>query len=266
MPIRKHIVFRKDATWFQRTMYRFRQTAGWRRYWIAIDAIGVAGLALAASYYFSRSAAGAAARRAAIETLWAGFATNLVTVWLGVRIIDAIVRRRDLRISTRREIAANLELMTDFAAQMARGDASVVEEFDDVLDFLAPSATRDLSWSLDSRERRLVEQARAVGWKVLSLGRDLINLDRVAADHIDALDDETFAEVRETIDGGYPSEWLNVGLLKKALTKIAASAISDPATEAYGAAKMLADVALNYTHARRELEDLVASVRLWLAP
>lgn len=137
----------------------------WWREWGLIDLIALGtGFCLTVGYALYRSSHSTA--DTPILDLWPNIATEIVGVWLSVRIIDAMINRRTSRHNNRQGIVRNMIYFLEIAQ-------TIVPYFDD---WKLRNLQNELSWfeeRLPKRQKYLSEDELLDVRRAISLGKEV---------------------------------------------------------------------------------------------
>lgn len=186
------------------------------------------GGALAYWYYVRAAAVARDGGVSALHSLWPNVATELLGVWMSVRIIDTIVRARDERSSTRQAIATDLAFMGGLANRVRRTDGDAVEElFAAIRDF--DDATPRRSRRLSTDEQRDVSRAIEAARRLANHGDQVIRLESLADTQLIHLPGSSLGDLKAAYLRGRRTAWSTVPDVKRELGTVQAGGAREQA-------------------------------------
>jgi hypothetical protein len=121
----------------------------YRNYHIAIDSFGLFGLLLGLSYYYfdNIGASLGVDKDGKIYSLWGNLATELVSIWLGVRIIDYLIQKNEKEHSIRMKVVDDTRTLLE----QIRKSIEHTNEYE--LDYLFTQLTKTMPGSRKYQNR-----------------------------------------------------------------------------------------------------------------
>jgi hypothetical protein len=83
----------------------------YRRFHLLLDVFGLIGIALAVSYYLIGHQLPDKDKDPELFSLWGNFATEIVGIWIGVRLIDYVIQSNEKKHSSRLHLVRNMRFL-----------------------------------------------------------------------------------------------------------------------------------------------------------